>query len=79
MNNQVKQCNLQVSDSVIRRLAQKTGYYVPKSRKLYFRTDDQGQYCLLDAVYGLPAFGYYHDASLEQIAVWLKDKPDASS
>lgn len=62
-----------VSESTIRRKAQKAGYRLRKSRKVNTTLDDQGEYMLIDVDTGFPACGYRYDASLEDVAEFLSD------
>jgi hypothetical protein len=57
----------------VRRLAQKYGYYIRKSRRT-LSIDNAGEYMLTEASTGAPVLGWRYDATLEDIANWFHEE-----
>lgn len=63
------------SESAVRRKAKRYGYFVRKSRERTFHSNNLGEYMLLDVEHNVPILGWDYDASLEDIADFLRDEP----
>ena len=57
----------------VRRLADRQGYVLRKSRIVNINLDDHGEYMLLDASLNIPVRGARFDADLDEIAAFLAD------
>jgi len=57
----------------VRRLAQREGYVVRKSRVRDWRYDDQGEFRLIEPTRNLCVLGSRFDATLDDIEAWLTD------
>ena len=61
-------------ESTVRRLANRHGYIVRKSRqrKHVSNLDNYGEYMLVDAAGNFPVLGWRFDATLDDIKTWFK-------
>jgi hypothetical protein len=70
--------NLKVRENRARRMAQRQGFRLEKSRRRDPRAYDYGKYLLIDVdtnavVYGGPGGGFRHGPNLEDIERWLTE------
>jgi hypothetical protein len=63
-----------MSESAVRARANTRGYRVCKSRERSMHFNNHGKYMLLDSYRGAVVLGSSYDASLEQIADYLKER-----
>ena len=64
--------NQKCRDSRMRRLADRNGYRLVKSRKRTENYYDQGQYMILDAQSNFCVFGDKCDLTLDEVEAWLQ-------
>lgn len=68
----------QITESTIRRRADRAGYSLIKSRKVEVTPEDQGEYMLIDAGTRFPVCGHRYDADLAEIALFLSSEVEAA-
>jgi hypothetical protein len=62
----------QLSESSVRRVAKRHGYYITKSRRA-LSIDNAGEYMLIEVSTRAPVLGWRYDATLEAIAEWFNE------
>lgn len=61
-----------MTENAIRRLADRNGYRLCKSRR-HISLDNHGEYMLLDTETNCVVLGSRYDASLEDVRAWLTE------